>query len=185
MVGRFADWMEGEFAYARTYDLGSGQRIKGQLSLGGGQIGNKGMRSLHISIHKAIGMQTTGLEYTNQPVGKTEKYDASVGDAFRCGASEFLVSLGNSRDPATSDLYLQGNAIIPLTSSIGLGVEARMIRQYHSEIYDHVDLWREEASFALRIYKYYQPSFKYVSQYMVDDTRGQFYAELLRFNIPF
>ena len=185
MVGRFADWMEAEGAYARTYDVGSGQRVKGQLTLGGGHIGDKGMRRVHMAVHKAIGMQTAGLEYTNQPVGKTVKYDASLGDAWRFGAAEYLVSLGHASDSATHDTYLQGNFLTPLGKNVGFGLEGRVARQWGSDIYDGLDTWRREISFGLTVFKYYQPSFKYVSPYLPGDDRGQYYAEILRFNVPF
>lgn len=185
VVGRFADWMEGEIAYARTYDIGLGQRLKGQLTLGGGHIGNKGMRGVHMAVHKAIGMQTSGLDYTNQPIGRTTKYDAMIGDAWRLGSTELLLSIGNARDAATHDTYLQGNVLRPLSRRVSLGLESRLIRQWGSAIYDGLDTWRREFSFALCVFNYYQPSFKYVSPYLPGDDRGQFYAEILRFNVPF
>lgn len=185
LVGRFADWMEGELAYARTYPVVSGHSLKGQLSLGAGHVGNKGMRRLHVKVHSLIGMQTGGLEYTDQPVGQTAKYDALVGDALHVGATEILVAVGNAKDLATTDSYLQGNLTTPLGRRVSLGLEARVIRQFGSQIYEGLSTWRREASFGLRVYDYYQPSFKYVSQYLNADDRGQFYAELLRFNVPF
>jgi hypothetical protein len=185
MVGRFADWMETEGAYARTYDAGGGHRVKGQMVVGGGSIGNKGMRRMHVAIHRAIGMQTSGLEYNNQPSGKTWKYDALVGDSVRVGATELLLSLGNARDAATHDSYLQGNVVTPLGRHVGLGIEGRLVRQWGSDIYAGLDTWRRELGFGLTVFRYYQPSFKYVSKYMPGDERGQFYAEILRFNVPF
>src|SRR5262249_9795584 len=42
-IGRWADWAEGELAYARTYALGNGHALKAQLDLGAGNISDKGI----------------------------------------------------------------------------------------------------------------------------------------------
>lgn len=184
VVGRFADWMESEMAYARTYSI-FGRRLKGQLSLGIGHIGAKGMKQLHIAIHKAIGMQISGLEYDRQPEGRTVKYDGSIADVQKVLGDEVMVSLGSSHDRATVEAYLQLNVTHRFGENYHLGVEGRVIRQLGSDIYAGLDQVRAEASVAAKIHEYYQPSIKYVSPYVSDDQWGQFYAEILRFNIPF
>lgn len=182
-LGRFADWMSGRGSLSYTFAHGLG-RSKVQLSLGLGHIGHKGMKNLHYAIHSGIGMQTSGLEYDNQPAGFTRDYDLYVGHIMGDKPNEWMIGGGVAYNKAMRDFYLRANYLRDLTQSYKLSLELSLVRQMDSQIYDGIAPMRYEAAVALRIHEYYQPGFKFVSSFLKEDPRGQFYAELLRFNIP-
>lgn len=182
-LGRFADWMalRGSVAYSVPNSFG---HLKVQLSLGVGHIGNKGMKGLHYSIHKQIGMQTSGLDYTNQPAGPTEDYDFYVGQIKAAGSGELMLGGGISSNKAMKDVYFRANYLRSISTNVAMSAETTWAYQLDSGIYDQISSMRYEVALGFRLYDYFQPSFKFVSSFMKEDPRGQFYAELLRFNIP-
>jgi len=182
-LGRFADWMSGRGSLSYTFAHGLGQ-TKVQLSLGLGHIGNKGMKNLHYAIHSGIGMQTSGLEYDNQPTGLTRDYDFFVGHILGAKSNQWMIGGGLAYNKAMRDIYLRANYLRALTESYKVSFEFSVVRQMNSDIYDGISPMRYEVATGLRIHEYYQPGFKFVSSFLRDDPRGQFYAELLRFNVP-
>lgn len=183
LEGRFADWMEIRGTYAETITTSSGL-WKLQFSLGLGEIGNKGMKTLHRDIHESIGMSTAGLEYTNQPLGLTKSSDAFVGKIFGDPINGALIGLGYSFDPTMREVYLQATYLKTWTKDYAISGEALVARQLKSDIYIGTDTYRFEFGTSIRVGTYYQPGLRYVSNFLAPDSRGQFYAELLRFNVP-
>jgi hypothetical protein len=183
LEGRFADWMEIRGTYAETIATSTGL-WKMQFSLGLGEIGNKGMKTLHRDIHDGIGMSTSGLEYTNQPRGLTKSADFFVGKIFGDPINGMLLGTGYSFDPTMREIYLQATYLKTWTKDYAVSAEALMARQLKSDIYVGANAYRYEFGTSLRVGKYYQPGLRYVSDFLSPDSRGQFYAELLRFNVP-
>ena len=182
-LGRFADWMSGRGSLSYSVANAFGY-AKLQISLGMGHIGNQGMKNLHTSIHKGIGMQTSGLEYNNQPVGLTRDYDLYLGEILGGLGGQIMVGGGIAYDKAMSEIYVSGNYLKDLTTSTKVSLEGVLARQAKSEIYDAINPVRYELAVGIRIHEYYQPGFKFVSSFLEEDPQGQLYAELLRFNIP-
>jgi hypothetical protein len=186
-IGRFGDWLDSELAYARTYPLMSDWRIKYQGAIGPGHVGNKGARKLQIAIHKLTNNPTANLTYVNQKTGITFRHGVQVGliPPTVLNGFEMLFSSGYNHDEVMRDLYVQFNLIGKITPWMGFGTELSASRQLSSSMYGSgIDLGRYEASTALILCKYYQPSIKWVSSYLRGDQVPQTYIEFLRFNVP-
>lgn len=72
-----------------------------------------------------------------------------------------------------------------MSDNFKLGVEARSVRQIRSDVYREVNTWRRELGASLLVYKYYQPSCRFISDYVKGDSIGQLYVDFINFNVPF
>ena len=188
-VGRYADWMELKVAASLSMDR-EDYSIKQQLTAGLNHIGNKGGKQLHRWVHKVTHNTLENLEYTDQPEGYflMVGYELSAyenifrGDharvdqqlAFEANGSKAMVEAG-----------LRHNTIFIIRKPWWeMGLEVRMIRQIRSDIYDDIRPFRFEAAFGNLLYKYFTPTVKYVSPYLVGDNIGQTYFDVLHFNYP-
>lgn len=95
-----------------------------------------------------------------------------------------MAGWGLAHNKAMGEVCLRTNYLKELTKHTKASLEGTISRQMLSEIYDAIAPVRYEMALGLRIHEYYQPGFKYVSSFLKEDPRGQFYAELLRFNMP-
>lgn len=182
-IGRYADWMSvhGSISYMMPTSVGP---IKVQASLAVGHIGNKGMKELHHAIHSGIGMQTSGLDYTDQPLGINEGYDFFAGRFLPNDYLDVMVGAGLALDKAMRETYVQLNGQKRLSENAVTSLEFTVSRQLGSSIYDGLRPYRMELAASVRLYEYFQPGLKYITSFVHDDPQGQLYAELLRFNVP-
>ena len=184
-IGRFADWMDTNGTYARSYSLSNDYSFKNQLSLGIGHVGNKGMREVQVMLHKLTNNPTEGLVYTGQRVGLVGSADYSMGLVKTASRLSVSVDIGAAHNAAMTEGYASANASMAVMPFLRVGTELRLIRQFRSDFYhDDIRTYRYESSAAICFFEYYQPSVKYVSPYLPGDNVGQFYGEILRFNIP-
>jgi hypothetical protein len=181
--GRYADWMEVEGTYAETYENSLG-RWKGQFSLGAGHIGSKGMKYVHRGIHQAIGMSTTGTDYTDQPAGLTNSYDIFLAYIFGEWNHGALIGVGAESDKSMENMYIKFNYLIRFSADISASADVLVARQIRSEIYTAVLPYRFESGLAVSLWRYYQPGVRYVSTYLKSDPVGQIYADLIRISVP-
>ena len=181
-IGRYADWMESQFAYSfMASDLRT-MPLKFQFSLGLGHVGDKGAKQIHHKIHEWVGSSLEGLEYINQPDGRYFSRGAEISTfsetrilGYKSGT---MLSLGVSYNKFMTDIYSKLNQITEISSSISLSYEIKGAFQVASGVYDNSEPFRYEAALGLR-WGFYRPSIKYVSNFLRGDRVGQIYFDPL------
>ena len=182
-VGRYADWMEIQGAWAKIYSIAD-FNLRFQPTIGIGQIGDHGAKQVHRRIHRIIGASLLSLDYEDQPKGLNISRGIEMGfienkSYYSLFTKESMISLGYFKTRFMEDLYLNQNHIFHITPEILTALEFRMIRQIGSEAYRGSELnWRYEAATGVR-YNWYRPTLKYVSPFIRNDQVGQFFLDLI------
>ncbi|HYX32996.1 MAG TPA: hypothetical protein VE954_07760 [Oligoflexus sp.] len=186
-VGRYADWMELQTSWAKVMTF-AGTRVRWQLSMGIGDIGNHGAKQVHRQIHRWVGSTLEGLDYSDQPTGR----DISLGieggfipkEIKLFGENfETLANVGVFRNCFMSELYFNYNVVKTFSQDWRMAWEVRMPYQVQSDVYKE-SARRERYEMALSTrYKWYRPSIKYVSPYLIGDNVGQIYVDPVAFFI--
>lgn len=188
-VGRYADWLELQGAWARVMNW-SGYEVRLQGGLGYGDISDKGARSVHRMIHAKVGSTLEGLDYINQPAGAGISRNLEMGliqswKLLPSWKTETLFNLGYSNNLMTEELYLNVNALAAKTESWAWALEANVIqhvssRAYGNDMRDH----RWELAVGLRR-GFWRPTLKFVSPFLKGDAVGQIYFDPLAFVVEF
>lgn len=188
-VGRYADWAEWKTSMSYLSPSATWP-LRFQLSLGYSDIGNKGGREMHREVHRITRNTLENLEYTNQPTGRFWTGGLEVGLASRGLAGgntiHHLTAATGETSKMMKEVGLRWNGVLILEPEWWeYGVEAKVLRQLSSEVYDSIRPWRYEGSIGVRLFRHLTPTVKYVSSYLKDDPIGQTYFDLLHYNFIF
>ncbi len=188
-VGRYADWLELQGAWAGVVDW-SGYQVRLQGGLGYGDISDKGARSVHRLIHTKVGSTVEGLDYINQPTGAGISRNLEMGliQAWKLWPqwkTETLVNMGYSSNLMIEEMYINVNALASKTESWAWALEANLIQHVSSRAYGHgVHDQRWEAAVGWR-WGFWRPTLKFVSPFLKGDQVGQVYLDPLAFAVDF
>lgn len=189
-VGRFADWNQWKTAISRETPI-MGAKLRHQVSIGYSDIGDKGGKEFHQSIHRVTRNSMDHLEYVNQPEGRFFTIGAESGvEAQLCIADvpcfESLVSLQGEQSRMMSELGGQWNLkMIVVPKWWEQALEVRVVKQIQSDVYDQIMPWRYEGAVGVRIFSVFAPTLKYISPYLYGDGVGQTYFDLIHYNYAF
>ncbi len=188
-IGRFADWGEAQAAYAYVLPLHHG-KLKLELDLGFGDIGDKGGRELHMAIHRLLDSSLDNLTYTNQPSGKSGSGGYQMGyiaPEYTLGGltQQNLYTTGAHYNKFMLEAFVQVNHITQFSKNLRLGLESSIIRQINSDVYwNEILPFRYEA--AVGFYAgFYKPTLKWVSPYLQGDAHGQLYVDIINVHFEF
>lgn len=189
-VGRYADWMEVEGAYAHRDTL-LGVPVKHQVMLGLNHIGDKGGKKVHRWVHKATRNSLENLEYTNQPAGAfaTAGYEIAFEDPIYQdlpGRLDQQVALVTQAGQSTNEAGIRHNLLLVVRKPWWeVGTELKIVRQYGGKLFESMRPYRLEASAGTLLYGWFTPTVKYVSPYLFGDDIGQTYFDFLHYNAAF
>lgn len=186
--GHYADWLALQTSWAHMFAYDE-QAFKVQLTGGIAHIGDHGASEVHSFMHKIIGADLKGLDYTQQPEGYHAEYGAEIAwiPSFlnRAGqAWENQLALGTSNYRVLYERWASWNAIYNEASGLKYGLEYRFVKQLKSDTFADYRDHRHELTLGVAINPYYTPNILFVSPYVKGDNYAQIYISLFSFNIP-
>jgi hypothetical protein len=187
-VGIYADWIELKQAVASTVNIAS-LPVHKQITVGFNDIGDKGGKQVHRTVHKLTKNSLNHLDYTDQPSGRffTVNYEIGVTGKLEVPSqSHHMLSVIGQESKIMREVGFQYNGKVILEPNLWeFALETRDIRQIGSEVYTRIKPWRQEIAIGVRVLRHFTPTVKYVSSHLYGDDVGQTYFDLLHYNFEF
>jgi hypothetical protein len=185
--GHYADWLSLQLSALRSVVSDS---VHLNLTLGVSHIGNHGAKNIHKSLHRLVGADLDGTDYSNQPVGFYPEIGAQIGwspDYLQNNliTDQMEISLGVAHYAILSEAWAALNFVQLERLAPRWSVGLKTIWQLDSlTMQDDITAHRFEFAIGYRFNKYYTPTAVYVSPYVNKDQYPQIYLNLVSFNLP-
>ena len=184
-IGIFAEWEETYFNQSITLYNGDNWGLKLDGGVGYNDFGPNGFTNLYKKIHRALGDDDESGKFGTR---LTDNFISNnYGGSLIWGISEHINFLA-SYDIFNSKIYrentAEGTLIYSISKDFAFSAKYSFIDQKRSDYYELRNS-RQQWVLAARLFKFWTPSFMYVSPYVKGDNYGQWYLSPASFTWVF
>jgi hypothetical protein len=185
--GHYADWLSLQVSALKPVITDS---LRVNVTVGIGHIGNHGAKAIHQSLHRLVGADLHGTQYTNQPLGFKPELGAELAwspEYLQYGPLADLLefSLGIAHYAILTESWVGLNLLGVKGAEPRWSLALKAVWQLNSQtMADDITAHRFEVAFGYRFNAYYTPTAVYVSPYVQGDAYPQLYLNVISFNLP-
>ncbi len=189
--GLFADWLEWETSFS-SLSLKKYGLFRNYFNIGISHLGDKKIDNVQRFIHNKLGLNISNINYTGQP----QKFDFI--SLFEVGSGlilkpvniyntnlETMISISGRYAKDISYIAATSNFLLTFNRFFAMALEIKLSSQLASKLHYNFTSTREEFGLGFRIYKYYRPTFRYISPYQKGDNIRQIYIDAINFTYSY